>query len=135
MRKQMTKRDRLPRARCPFKILTELVVQSDPVVLNEQHDSGGDELLAHRSDLENSIGPCSNAIFQIGKPISFRLDQRAVFDHRNGNRGNVLTLHHRLDVIIDVIRANSDGGNKNQSEGKQKMTLAMHSLLQSVKNT
>ena len=65
-------------------------------------------------------------MLDVRKPVSFRLDEDAVLDHRNGQRGNMLPLHLALDVVIDLICAQSDCGDKNQGQRKEKMALAIH---------
>jgi hypothetical protein len=74
------------RAASPIDVCTDLVVERDDAVLDEQHDSGGDELVANGPD---------------GLP-------------RDLNRGNYVSVRHRrrchrpLLVRIDVTGCKRD---------------------------
>ena len=67
----------------------------------------------------------------IRKSICLCLHERTVLDHRNRYGGNMLCLHPPLDDIIDVLRANSDCGDKNACKWKKK-AVTIHLSLRTV---
>src|SRR4030095_2753804 len=77
----------------------------------EQHDPGGDELFAERSDLEDRLGPGRNAILDVGETVRFGLHHRAILDDRDRHGWHMLFLHpcpdHRVDILGES-RTNRD---------------------------
>ena len=126
MGQQVTKRDGVPGLRRARQILADLVVHRQLAVLDQQHDGGGDELLAQRADLENGVGPGGDAVFDIGETVALDLDRDSVLDDRNRHGRHVLLLNPAPDEIIDVLTASCSGRDKHQRKGQKRAARTIH---------
>ena len=82
MGEQLPNRDRSPRRRRLIEVFADSIVEAEPLFLDEQHDSAGNELLADRADLVNRLRGRGNLSFAISHAISGGFNDGAVPDNR-----------------------------------------------------
>src|SRR4051794_26078025 len=65
-------------------VFSDIVVERQFALLNQQQHGHGRELLGHGSDVEYGRGSDGRAVFQIGAAVAFFVNDSSVFD--NGQR-------------------------------------------------
>ena len=103
VRQQVADGDPIPRRRSSSQILRNRIVHGELAVLHQQHDSGGDELLAGRRDLVDGRGRGRGAARAIGHAVAGNLDDLPVLQHGDRCRGDALPLHLGADVFVDAV--------------------------------
>src|SRR5207244_7001010 len=102
-----------------FQILSDRIIQMDLPFFHKKHDSGGSELLAHRSGLKNSLRFYWNLIFKIRKTIAFLFQDLAIFDDKQSKTGNLLLFHVVFNETIDIMIGVNAKRAKNQTQDKR----------------
>src|SRR5262245_29496309 len=121
--------DAVPRLRRPVEVFADLVVEADLALLDEQHDPRGYELFADRPDFVNSLRPRGDVMFDVGQTVTFGLDDFAFLDHGERKSRNALLLHFGFDVIVNLVRANGGGLQRQQKNDEKREAFARHGFL------
>src|SRR5574341_944782 len=99
----MTQRYAAPGFRRAGDVLAHGIVDSQPTVLGEQHDTRREELLAHRSDLEDGLRRDRDLVFEIGHTVPRGLDHLSGTDDGDCDAGNVFARHFAVNEHVDRI--------------------------------
>jgi hypothetical protein len=101
---QLSQRDWLPRLRRVVEVLSERIVEPDLAIADQQHDSGSDELLADRADLEHRIARHRNVQLDIGDTECPDGNRLAIAEHGQRETGQSLIRHFASQVRVDCVR-------------------------------
>ena len=104
------------------EVLRERIIEADFTRLDQHHDGGRRELLAHRSRLKDRLRLYRHLQFDVGKSEPFGADDLAVSGDQQSETRDVLTLHLAFDILTDIAvdRALSDqSGAYKEGTGQQ----------------
>jgi hypothetical protein len=104
MAQQLSQRDGLPGGRRVFEVRGDRIFQPELAIADQEHDSGGNELLADRTDLEHRIAGHRRLQLDVGETERPDGNRLAVAQYRNGNAGQSLIGHLGSQVCVDRIR-------------------------------
>jgi hypothetical protein len=114
----MPNRDGLPRRRGVTEVFADRIVKSNPALRAQPHDTSGDELLADRADLVDRLRRRAGAELQVGNAIAPHLHRLAVLQDGQGQARDVLPVHLRRDVVIDLVGAGATARRRPDDQGQ-----------------
>jgi hypothetical protein len=112
----VSKGDAAPRLRRAGEVLADRIVDREATILGQQHDAGGEELLAHRPDLEDGLRSDRDPVLEIRHAVPLRLDQLAAAYDGERHAGNAHARHRVGDEPVDRVgrglagRLGAEGG-------------------------
>src|SRR5262245_49183995 len=96
----MTYRDIVPTLRGVWQILRNRILYFDFALFHKQHHGSCRELFRDGSKLKYCIRLYGHIMFEVGKTITFHLDDRAATNDNEGQTRNLTLVHLDLNVII-----------------------------------
>ena len=110
VRQQVPDRDFPPCLRRALQIIGDLVVQVQLAIFHQQQDAGGEELLAHRSDLIDRLGPRGDVELDVGQAVALRRTIVPSLTTAMDKPGMSLPFDLGCEVIVNFVRGKRMGG-------------------------
>ncbi len=112
-----------------LEVLADWVIQSDLALLDEQHDSGGNELLADRRNLVDGFRRGRHLEVDVRDAVARALDNLTFLEHHEREAWDVLPLHFVLDEDVCPVRLRKkDRGKEHHKTEQHEMSVSHDSL-------
>jgi hypothetical protein len=105
------------------QVLADRVVDGELAVPGEEHDAAGDELLAHRRELEHRVGRSRRVKLEVRPAVGADGDGLAVPQHGEGNARDVPAVHVGADEVVEGVRPR--GRSKDEDEEREQAAHAV----------
>src|SRR5262245_43340720 len=105
-------------------VFARVVIERELALLRQQQDAGRRKLLRSRTDVVDQFWAVWDIVFQIGHPVTARVNQFAIFDHAQGAAGRIRFVELREDCVNPGLQAVfvfaaflSRGGDRDEERG------------------
>src|SRR4029450_13670922 len=117
-----------PGIRLALEKLADRIVQPNLTLLDEQHDSGGNELLADRRNLVDGFGRRRSLELHVRDAVPRALDDSTFLEHDQREARDVLPLHFVLDKNVCPVGLRAEPGDNESEQREREMSIAHENL-------